>query len=454
METSTCTTLDDLLTTLKPQPVSWNEEIKRSVLHHLLTQQEFFLRHRAHFTPECFPERCHEIMLRVAVEHYDTYGKLPSVHAMRERMRVLYERWPKDWFMTEAEIFAIYEHLEEFEPNTKYLDDLVVAYIRHQAAISALKQGLALCYARDEDRYERLAALVSDAVRVGAPATSGLLSLAALDAILDDLAPTKKHGIGFLGIDGALEGGLAPGEVGLFLGDSGMGKSQVLTHVAAHLLRSGVRVLFVSVENGRDVVLRRFRSALSNVPMREVADQRAAVTAAITASGGENVRILCHEMGSVSVADLAAEIAEHRQRSGWSPEVVVLDYIDELMRYSEVSTYESQGYVMSDFRALCQKIGVVGITATQANRQAATASFVSRNEIGDSYWKVRRTDALWTLNADAEERKRGVMRIYVDKHRNGRSNFHIYLKADLTRCRFVEISEVEYMNIMKSPPPP
>lgn len=447
---SSMSQLEAVLEDLRPAPIRWNEEILRSVLYHVLTNREFFLRHRGHLLPERLPDRPHQQMVRIANEHFDSYGVLPGVHVMREKMKEAYSRWPDEWAPTEGEIFLIYEYIE-CDTDVDYLHDVIVEYAKREAVKQALKDSYELVHGKNADRFEEIQRLIRDALSICARSDDGLISLRALDAKFDEAKVTLKYGIGFPAIDTELEGGLAPGEVGIFLGDSGTGKSQLLAHIAVHLLKAGARVLFVSVENGQEVVLRRFRALLGELPMKAVADQRAGVTAAIASSpsGGENLVIRCYDMGSVSIEEIAAEVDEYGLQTGWYPQVVVLDYIDEIKAYKDANTYESQGFVMRDFRAWCQSSNAAGFTATQTNRQGATTSIVTRAETGDSYWKVRRTDALWTLNCDTDEQRHGVMRLFVDKHRNGRAKFHACLRVDFGRCLFSQIQQEEYMRLMQ-----
>ena len=449
--------IEEVLQNLRPSQVTWNEALKRSVVHYLLTSREFFLQHRSHFSPDSLPERVHEQMLRVANAYFDAYEKLPSVHAMIEKMREVYQRWPDDWVATEVEIYSIYEFVA-CETDMAYIEELIVSYCKREAVKKALKESYELVHSNEVDKFQRIEQLIKGATSISIVHEEVSNYAAEVRQRFSDEhsdKKTKTFGIGFSKIDSELEGGLMYGEIGLFMGDSGTGKSQMLTHVAAHLVSQGHKVLFISVENSKPVVERRFDARFSFIPMKEIKNNKGVVVSKVmnAFSQQENLRIRCFPLGTASIADMEVEIERYCTRTGWYPDVIVLDYLDEVKRYANISTYESQGLIIGDFRAWCMKMKVAGFTATQTNRNAATTNIVTRSETGDSYWKIRRSDAIWTLNFDKEEGLRNIMRLWVDKHRNGRSSYMVHMKRDFTRCMFQQIEESEFQRIASAPPP-
>jgi energy-coupling factor transporter ATP-binding protein EcfA2 len=447
--------LDSVLSNLKPAQVPWNDEIKKSVVHHMVTNVEFYSTYRDYFPPSGMSDRVHERMLSCVGEHFEAHSKLPSLHIMREKMRVAYRQWPDDWPSAEAQIFEIYEYVE-CETDMGYIENLIVEYSKREGVKRALRESYELVHSDAEDRFEKIETLIREATSMSV-VKDGFVNYAAsapvrlLNADLDEYV--ERFGGGFQRIDSDLGGGIKRGEIVLAMGDSGTGKSQLLTHIAGHNVVMGKKTLYVSVENSEEVVNRRFDALFSMISMKEVVKRRGEVASKIAGVFGqnENLRVRCYPMGSVSVADIAAETEKHAVRTGWRPDVVVLDYLDEIKEYQGLSNYDSQGLIIRDFRSWMQKITAGGFTATQANRNASTAGIVTRAETGDSYWKIRRSDAVWTLNCDREEGPRGLMRIYVDKSRNSAAGYVVYVKKDFSRCLFVEISRDEYERIMGSP---
>ena len=271
----------------------------------------------------------------------------------------------------------------------------------------------------------------------------------------------KKFPVGFEGIDKALEGGLGIGEIGIFLADTGVGKSQMLANVAYSNIMQGNNVYFISAENLPDVVNRRFDARFADISMNDLSRNLENVIAnidsirSIDAGRMGRLKIICYPMGSASIfemrADLERFMIKESQGAGFKPDVVILDYLDEVKgEISGQDEYSAQGMTTRDFRQWMQELKAAGFTATQANRSASDMPIINRSQMGNSYKKVQKADCLWTMNCQYEEDARGVMRLFVDKHRNSKSKFIVHLSADFSKCQFRQISVEEYNRRMNS----
>lgn len=77
--------------------------------------------------------------------------------------------------------------------------------------------------------------------------------------------PRKLCSTGLANLDGLLEGGLEPGTFTLLGGVAGVGKTALMLQIGGHAARTGVGVLFVTLEMGATRLVRRMLSQLSQV---------------------------------------------------------------------------------------------------------------------------------------------------------------------------------------------
>jgi hypothetical protein len=153
-------------------------------------------------------------------------------------------------------------------------------------------------------------------------------------------------------------------------------------------------------------------------------------------------------MASVTISQIRVDVERMLGKSAisgtpWKPDVVVLDYLDEIKEVNS-DKYIAQGDTTRDFRQWMQEMHSCGYTATQTNRSGRDKYTMDRTNVADSYGKVRKTDCMWTINVNEEEKACGVCRIWAEKHRNGEANFTVYCRADYGRCTFNEITSQEY----------
>ena len=155
------------------------------------------------------------------------------------------------------------------------------------------------------------------------------------------------------------------------------------------------------------------------------------------------------EAGKVTINDIRAYCAQLYNYTGFKPDVIVLDYIDEVRCSNpRAETYEGQKLTTTEFRGWMMTDNMCGYTATQTNRTGSQVKIARETEVGDSFGKVRVVDAMWSLNQNDDEKFKGVARLFVVKHRNGRSKYLIHVKIDQSTFQMVEITEAEYTAIL------
>ena len=119
-------------------------------------------------------------------------------------------------------------------------------------------------------------------------------------------------------------------------------------------------------------------------------------------------------------------------------EVIILDYAD-LLKKSDYSDSEAQAgeLLFQDLVKLAQETGTLIFTATQLNRTNGIADVKTMDNIEGSYRKKNTIAFGATLNSNQEERKKGYIRLYLDKVRNnfGFDDDFLYLRYDKKSMR-------------------
>jgi replicative DNA helicase len=268
---------------------------------------------------------------------------------------------------------------------------------------------------------------------------------------------------GFDRIDDALlGGGCHRGEIYSWIGMSGSGKSLALVGAALqNVVRLGKKVLYVSLEMGEDAIAERFDAQLSGVDINKLQEGKERVKAAFEDKlrDKEDKRLLIIKQfpaGSMTVATLRAYM-QQLQLLGFIPDLVVIDYIGEMKDYPGIPTYESRYRMVRDLRGLATEENICIFTAMQPNKDAREAQkkdglgdgVIDDTNLADSYGQIRPLDGCWSINQMQSEKEAGIARIFVIKHRHGKSRFTFWAQFDKETLQIKQIAEDVYNKMWK-----
>ena len=249
-------------------------------------------------------------------------------------------------------------------------------------------------------------------------------------------------------------------EIGMVFACSGVGKSIWLCKTAIKNIIKGNDVLLISCEMSEAVIVGRIMSMLTGLngaifkDKELFSDNIPEIEKRWNSIAGNSklgkLRIKEFSAGCHTISDMRLCAKKLERTAELRPDVVVLDYIDEVKsRNVEADAYTSQYQTTREFRAWMMEENMCGFTATQANRQGIKAETITSAEMGDSIGKVRVVDALWSLNQTEAERKKKMLRIFVEKHRNGRSKYTAYGRINYDTLSMHEIDQQEYEQAMQ-----
>jgi replicative DNA helicase len=134
-----------------------------------------------------------------------------------------------------------------------------------------------------------------------------------------------------------------------------------------------------------------------------------------------------------TVNQLRAYLNQLSNYENFSPDVIIVDYLELLATDSEMAEYQAQERLAQELRGLAIEHKCLMWTATQTNREGKKVRLITDTELADSYGKTRVCDLVISINQDEEEFDKGKSRIYIIKSRNGRARFIIPAKMDYQR---------------------
>lgn len=397
--------------------------------------------------PGYFDFETHSWIIDLANRHFEKYKEAPSAQIVIKTLKdAKAAKTLKDEFVDDVVdlLKAVYAPAADLS-NRDWTIDLVSDFARQRAMEAALSDSIDIL-----DKGGDFA-LIDDKIRkaqaVGAVQGTGSVNF------LDNVAERGKARIARLA--GGVVRGITTGhreiddllfhkgwgrkELNILMAGAKAGKSMGLQHFALSALAAGFKVLYVTLENSKEVTQDRMDAAMSNVRMSDldVSGGTIATAAAAMAANGGILEI--HEFpGGVCTNGDIRKIIEKYKADGVIFDLLVVDYADEMMAERK---HEQERHA---FKEIYQGLRAIGIdenlavlTATQTNRAGNKATTATTTDVSEDFNKVRLADVLLTLNATDDEKKLNQMRIYFAAMRNSEDGITVHCLQNRGTQKFI-----------------
>ena len=385
------------------QNTDYGYDIQKVYLEMMLTDAETFVRCQAVFNPEMFDRRLQksaEFLTNYVTEHnalptFDiinaaAQGDLKDPGQMQENHY--------DWLLAEFETFS-----------------------RHKALEAAILKGADLL---EKGEYGPVEDLVKQAVQIGLQKDLGTDYFkdprARLEAIKDNNGQVST---GWEAVDRKLFGGFNRGELNIFAGGSGAGKSLFLANLGVNFAQKGMNVLYLTLELSENLVSMRVDSMVTEISTRDIFKQIDDVEMKVKIIGKKSGAFQVKYMPSGKTPnDVRSYIKEYEIKTGKKVDVLLIDYLDLLMpngaKVSAENLYIKDKYVSEELRNLAMELNTVFVTAAQLNRGAVEEIEFDHSHISGGLSKIQTADNVFGIFTSRAMRERGRYQIQLMKTRS------------------------------------
>jgi replicative DNA helicase len=315
------------------------------------------------------------------------------------------------------------------DADLQYVKDEFSAFCINQNLKNVIVQSVDLLKAGN---YDRIKELVDKAMKVGVEADLGMDYVLDFDERTDQInrstIPTDWDTINDL-----MDGGLGPGELGVVVAPSGVGKTWVLCALGAAAIRAGKTVVHYSMELSEKYVGSRYDTVFTQIPSADLPNKKDDVKDKIRKLKGKLI-IKYFPPKGVSPKKLEAHI-EKMTAAGNKPDLIIVDYADLLLSHTNKSdsTYGEQGGVYIELRGLGGELGIPIWTASQTNRTGIDAEVIEADKIADSYAKVMNADFIMSLSRKSKDKLNNTARMHIMKNRFGQDGITFPCKMDTNK---------------------
>ena len=317
------------------------------------------------------------------------------------------------------------------EGHMDWLMDEFESFIRHKALERAIINSADLLEKKD---YGQVETLMKEAVQIGLAKDLGT------DYFEDPrqrlLRIKDKNGqisTGWPSLDRRLFGGMNRGELNIFAGGSGAGKSLFLANLGVNWALQGLNVLYLTLELSEDLVAMRIDAMTTGISTKEIFKELDDVEMKVKIIGKKSGRLQIKYMPSGKTAnDLRAYMKEYEIKTDSKIDVLLVDYLDLLMpasrKISAENLFIKDKYVSEELRNLAMEKQCILVTAAQLNRGAVEEVEFDHSHISGGLSKIQTADNVFGIFTSRAMRERGRYQIQLMKTR---SSSGVGMKVDL-----------------------
>jgi len=369
----------------------------------MLEDAQSYVRVQNIYNPENF-DRSLRPAAQFVLEHSDKFKTLPDRAQITAATGIKLQAVPDlneghyEWFLQEFENFTKRQELER-------------AILK---AADLLEKG----------EFDPVEKLIKDAVQISLTKDLGT------DFWLDPEAMFSKYfdaggqvSTGWPQMDRLLYGGFSRGELNIFAGGSGSGKSLVMMNIALNWVQQGLHGVYITLELSEELTGLRTAAMLTNMSTKDIRKEKE--TAAL------KIKLVGKKAGSYQVKALPAQsnindirsfLKEYQIKTGHRVDFMMIDYLDLLMpvsaKVSPNDLFVKDKYVSEEIRNLAKELGILTVTASQLNRSAVEEIEFDHSHISGGISKINTADNVFGIFTSRAMKERGKYQIQCMKSRS------------------------------------
>ena len=257
---------------------------------------------------------------------------------------------------------------------------------------------------------------------------------------------------GWAGIDKKLYGGIGRGELMIFAGGPGTGKSLFLQNIALNWVQAGLNVVYITLELSEDLVAMRFDAMISETGTKSIFKDLDNVASKVAMQYKRNkwgsLRIKKLPEAGTSANDIRAFLKEYEIQYGFKPDALVIDYLDLLHpnsgKISAADLFIKDKYTSEEMRAMSAEWNTLTVTASQLNRASTQVADFDHSHIAGGISKINTADNVLGIFRSSSMMDQGMYQIQFLKTRSSSGvGSRVDLRFNPETLRIVDVEENE-----------
>jgi len=381
---------------------NYSPDLQKLFVQFMLTDPQLFTRVMGIIDERHF-DRPNRDIVGYLINYSEEYSTMPTVEQIK------------------AETGQEIDLLDDIAKHNDWFIDEFETFCRHKAIERAIVNSADLL---EEGKYGEVETTIKDAVQIGLARSLGT------DYFHD---PRKRLQVlkdnngqittGWKDLDNKLYGGINRGEVTIFAGGSGSGKSLFMQNMSLNWAEAGMNVVYLTLELSEELSAMRIDAMATDKSTRRIFKELDDVELKVKTIGKKSgmLRIKYMSSGS-SINDVRAYLKELQIVTGKTVDCICIDYLDLLMpatkKVNPGDLFIKDKYVTEEIRNFAMESQSVVVTASQLNRAAVEQVEFDHSHIAGGISKIQTADnviGIFTTNA---MRERGEYQLQLLKTRS------------------------------------
>ncbi len=371
----------------------------------MVTNAELYTRVMNIMNPSNFDRKLKPVA-EFLVEHSKKYNIMPEPTQVKAATGIAVD------FITEHDEGHYNWFLDEFEKFT-----------RRQEIERAILKSVDLLEKQNKD-WDIIETLVKNAVQISLQKDMGTDYFADPRGRLMALKSNNgQNSTGWPCMDQKLYGGFNRGELQIFAGGSGSGKSLFMQNLAVNWTQAGLNGAYITLELSEGLCSMRIDSMMTDTSSREIFKDIDNIEMKVKMLAKKAGKLRIKYMPAQStVNDLRAYCKELQIQTGTTIDFLCVDYLDLLMpvsaKVSPSDLFVKDKYVSEELRNLAKELNVLFVTASQLNRSAVEEIEFDHSHISGGISKINTADNVFGIFTSRSMRERGQYQLQLMKTRS------------------------------------
>jgi replicative DNA helicase len=380
----------------------YNLDLQKLFVQFMLTDPELYTRVRAIVEPKYFDRNLRKVV-ELLVNHTEEYSTIPTTEIIKAQ--------------TGQEI----EKLDDIGQHADWFIDEFETFCRHKAIERAIIDSADLL---ETGKYGEVELRIKEAVQTGLARSLGTDYFADPRARLEKLKDNNGQiTTGWKSLDDKLYGGINRGEITIFCGGSGAGKSLFMQNMSLNWAEAGLNCVYFTLELSEELSSMRMDAMLTDRSTKRIFKELDDVELQVRTKGKSSgmLRVKYLPSGS-TVNDIRSYIKELQIQTGKRVDCMCVDYLDLLMpatkKVSASDLFIKDKYVAEEIRNFAMETETVLVTASQLNRSAVEEIEFDHSHIAGGISKIQTADNVIGIFTSQAMRERGQYQLQLLKTRS------------------------------------
>jgi replicative DNA helicase len=385
--------------------MSSEDKLEKQIITGFIVSEQFRNKVYPFIIPDLFQNKVCSFLFKILKESFDNYAKILSKTALEVEI----EKYSTSDELTDSSFKLLENALKVEKIEEEWLLDEAEKWVRNRKIHKALVDSI--------EAYDTKKGMGSVPDRLQQAISSSFNSSIGHDYLTDyDIRyqqyTQKEEKVPFYlkMFDEITSGGLSKKTLSVVMALTGVGKTICLCDLAAKQLSKGHKVLYITLEMSEVNIAKRMDANLLNIDINRISDLsriefQSKILKLYNTIPLAKLVIQEYPAASVSVSHFKRLLSDLKIKKNFVPDIIYVDYINLMLSTRSTrgdNSYTTIKMIAEELRGLATEFNVPLFTATQVNRQGASAKEIELTDTSDSFGLPYTADLFFTLTTSDE----------------------------------------------------